>query len=156
MDLETLRRYQQYKAAAAALSDEIDSMYYRPSAASFEYHADHADLTGPTVRTLDKIEIRKEKLRQLLADYVALAEEIEDWLETVEDPQIQAICRYRFILGKQWGEISKLVCKSLNETTPRMILRRYLDSQYATAGSSGEPRTGSGKESAAKAGKALR
>lgn len=34
MDIETLRRYQQYKAAAAALSDEIDSMYYRPSAAA--------------------------------------------------------------------------------------------------------------------------
>lgn len=156
MDLETLRRYQQYKAAAAALSDEIDSMYYRPSAASFEYHADHADLAGPTVRILDNIENRKEKLRLLLADYVALAEEIEDWLETVEDPQIQAICRYRFILGKQWNEISRIVCGSLDESTSRSILRRYLNSQGASAGSSEEPSSGSGKESAAKAGKALR
>ena len=119
-------------------------------------HADHADLAGPTVRILDNIENRKEKLRLLLADYVALAEEIEDWLETVEDPQIQAICRYRFILGKQWNEISRIVCGSLDESTSRSILRRYLNSQSAAAGSSEEPSSGSGKESAAKAGKALR
>jgi hypothetical protein len=70
----------------------------------------------------------KEKLE---AKKLQMEEErfrIEEWLDTVEDPEIRSIVRFHYLLGYTWAETSKKVYKRIlpKEQAPRMRLKRYL------------------------------
>lgn len=137
MDIETLNNYRHYKDAIQTIHEELDMMYNPVSAVSFRYHYESSkDMTGSTIRTLRKIERQEERLQHLLDLYVDLAEEVETWLEDLDDPIAETIVRKRFILDKSWQEIANdIYGYGSNQSTPRMYLSRLLEKENSTTGS---------------------
>lgn len=112
MDAEKLRSYLGYRKAIKALSEEIEELYNPVSSISFQnyYKRTNRDTEGSTVRALRKIEARRDKLTQLLNEYLSASEEIEDWLENLHDPYAEAVIRNHFILGKTWSATAMKIC----------------------------------------------
>lgn len=132
MTIETLSEYRKLRTAIDALNEEIESLYNPVSSISFDryYKQTTKDYRGSTVRALEKIEQRREALSKTLEKYTELAEQIEEWIDTIDDPMIESIVRYRYILGKSWNETSKKVYGKLGKADScRMMVKRYIEKQ---------------------------
>ncbi|MBR6158129.1 MAG: hypothetical protein IKQ27_14320 [Lachnospiraceae bacterium] len=128
MDAEKLRSYLGYREAVKALSEEIEQLYNPVSSVSFQnyYKRTNKDTEGSTIRALRKVEARREKLTQLLNEYLSVSEEIEDWLENLHDPYAEAIIRHHFILGKTWSSTAVKLCGFDCGDTLRVYIHRLL------------------------------
>lgn len=59
-------------------------------------------------------------------------QEIEVWIDTVDDPRIRAIVQLRFIEERTWRQIPRLMGLDGNGSTEQKALQRYLkDSAYS-------------------------
>jgi hypothetical protein len=67
-----------------------------------------------------------EKLNQKIERYTDELIRIEAIIDLIEDPEIRAIARMRFIQNMKWEDISEKV--HLERTTCSKKLRRYLKS----------------------------
>lgn len=100
-------------------------MIYLPSSPSGNTTGAHSTEPGdPTVRTYHQIEALHARRRRLKAK-IAL---VDSWLLTLEDHQLAAIIRCRYIVGMSWAEVSWKICGSGSEATSRSIVRRYFGS----------------------------
>lgn len=81
---------------------------------------------SPQEEYLDKIEILEKKLLKRRSEFLERWMQIEIWLETVNDLQVESIVRRRFFLGDKWEAIAREVCHSTNPSTPIMLLKRFL------------------------------
>ena len=91
-----------------------------------------ADISNPTVNYVLKKEELTEKLKQrketLTAKLLKREEEearLEDIIERINDPEVKAIARMRFIDNMKWGEIGAKLY--LERTTCSKKLKRYID-----------------------------
>jgi len=128
MDAEKLRNYLDYKKAIKALDEEIELLYNPVSSISFQhyYNRSNKDADGSTIRTLRRIERRKQELTLMLNEYIEISEEIENWLKNLHDPYAEAIIRHHFILGKTWSATAVKVCGFDCGDTLRVYIRRLL------------------------------
>lgn len=132
MTIETLSEYRKLRTAIDILNEEIESLYNPVSSISFDryYKQTMKDSRGSTIRALEKIEQRREALSKTLDKYTELAEQIEEWIDTINDPMIESIVRYRYVLGKSWNETSRKVYGRFGKADScRMMLRRYMEKE---------------------------
>jgi len=66
----------------------------------------------------------KVKLERKVADLLELTNEVEEYIDGIEDSRIRQIMRYRFIDGMNWAQVAK----NMHETpdSARVALERYL------------------------------
>lgn len=112
MNAEKLRNYLDYKKAIKALDEEIEQLYNPVSSISFQhyYNRSNKDSDGSTIRTLRRIERRKQELTLMLNEYIEISEEIENWLKNLHNPYAEAVIRNHFILGKTWSATAMKIC----------------------------------------------
>lgn len=67
-----------------------------------------------------KLESKKEQLSRMTI-------EIDEWLMTINDPEIASIIRYHFILGLNWRETNVKVYGYPNYYRARKKIFRYFD-----------------------------
>ena len=83
-------------------------------------------LSEPVVSYVLKKEELVEKLNQKIARYTEELVRIENIIETIEDDEVRAIARMRFVLCMTWEDIGNKV--HLERTTCAKKLKRYIQS----------------------------
>ncbi len=132
MTIEKLASYRPLQVAIESLNEEIEALYTPVSSISFDryYKQTQRDTDGSTVRTLRKIEARREQLQMTLNHCIELTEEIENWLSGIPDQMVVSIVRYHYILGKTWVETSyKIYGHYGSANACRMTVKRYIASE---------------------------
>ena len=84
------------------------------------------EVSNPLEKYLIKKEALIEKLNQKIEKYTEELIRIEEVIERIDDPEIRAIARMRFIQNMKWEDIGEKMY--LERTTCSKKLRKYLDS----------------------------
>lgn len=128
MDLETLNRFRSLKKAIRYLRAEIEKEYYPVHSVKYDdYISSTHDYQGPTLKALDIIESKNGKLDRLLIEYTKLENDINQWLDDLNDPIAEVIIKYRFLLNKTWNQTGRLVYGTNNAGEAcRQYVRRLL------------------------------
>lgn len=83
--------------------------------------------SSPVEKHFKKAEELRDRISQKRIAALVQLTLIEDWLETVEDTQIQNIIKARYILGYSWKKVSEICYGLASESTPRMKIERFFD-----------------------------
>ena len=83
-------------------------------------------VSNPLEKYLLKKEALIEKLNQKIEKYTDELIRIEEVIERIDDPEIRAIARMRFIQNMKWEDIGEKMY--LERTTCSKKLRKYLES----------------------------
>lgn len=82
------------------------------------------DISSPTENYCLKKEKLLEKLNKKIEKYTDELIRIEDIIDRIDDPEIRAMARMRFIQNMKWEDISEKI--HLERTTCSKKLRKYL------------------------------
>lgn len=105
MTLEELNRYRKLRREIRALEDQLDNLYATPLPSVGEkIGSKPSGVSDPTKAQAMKAIQYQERLKAKRDMAEAELERIEAWMETVEDPEIRAIVRWRFVLGYSWDK----------------------------------------------------
>lgn len=117
-----LKDYRHIKKEIRMIDEELEWVYYPIASPNGKepgsYSRDPGDPTARAVRKAARLKERRARLSKKIDD-------VDWWLAHLDDHQLAAICRARYILGRQWSEISWEICGSDNISTARMIVTRH-------------------------------
>lgn len=81
--------------------------------------------SNPTEETALRIDALKHKLEKERQELLTLREEIEEWLASVIDPEIEAIVRWHYLLRLNWKQTNLKVYGYANYDYSRKRIDRY-------------------------------
>ena len=98
--------------------DELRQMAQSISSPGFEEHYNASKNTdAPYIRTLEKLWDMEEKVLREQENLVCLKAQIREVIAQVDNPEQQAVLRYRYIHNYSWPRIADIVL--VDETTVR-------------------------------------
>lgn len=123
MTVEKLEAYRGLTSEIKGLREQIDSLYdtYRSPQFISDGGSHSMSANSPTEDAVNKILQLKEKLEVA----VGQLQDVENWLSTVDDAEIRAICRHRFILNKSWSQTNVAVYGYPSYCNSRKRIMRY-------------------------------
>lgn len=134
MDIKTLEMYSGTAANIEALKAEITALYTPISSPNGHTGEGHSSTPGaPTERAAMRIIQMKQNLEYQMEQLLNLREEIETWLVSVEDNEIQAIVRWRYLIptrkgkARTWRDVNLRVYGHPDHWYSRNRLKRYLE-----------------------------
>ena len=107
------------------IKDEIRSLPII-SSPSMTGEAHGTDISSPIMSYVLKKEALIEKLNNKIAKYTEELIRIEDIIDKIDDVEIKAIARMRFIQCMKWEDIGEKI--HLERTTCSKKIRKYLES----------------------------
>lgn len=120
-----LKDYRHLVKEIRTIDEELEWIYFPVASPNGKTSGSRgSEPSDPTARAVRKAARLKERRARLQAK----VEAIDWWLLNLEDHQLAAICRERYVLGKSWAEVSLDVCGSDNFSTARMIVVRHFGS----------------------------
>lgn len=120
-----LKDYRHLVKEIRTIDEELEWIYFPVASPNGKTSGSRgSEPSDPTARAVRKA----AQLRERRARLAAKVEAIDQWLVELEDHQLAAICRARYVLGRNWSEISLEICGSGSEATARSIVRRYFGS----------------------------
>jgi hypothetical protein len=125
MTIDDLRKYQAYKNEIESLEQEKLSFYYpiQSPAANGSHSTTPGNPTERAVNQIARIDEMINRKKELLRDKV---EEIEHWIDTVEDPEVRAVARWHYLIGLTWNETARHNTYAVSSgESCRKIIKRY-------------------------------
>lgn len=120
-----LKDYRHLQKEIRTIDEELEWIYFPVASPNGKTSGSRgSEPSDPTARAVRKA----ARLRERRARLAAKVEAIDQWLVELEDHQLAAICRARYVLGRSWAEVSMDVCGSDNFSTARMIVVRHFGS----------------------------
>ena len=110
MTKEKLSKYYYLKQEIKQIEDkikEIDSTFMRASLINCEKF--ERKLSNPQEKRMILIEKYEQKLEIAINKSIEELIKIEEFINSIEDPENRMIFRYRYIELKSWNEISSLI-----------------------------------------------
>ena len=110
MTKEELSKYYYFKQEIKQVEDkikEIDSTFMRASLINCEKF--ERKLSNPQEKRMILIEKYEQKLEIAINKSIEELIKIEEFINSIEDPENRMIFRYRYIELKSWNEISSLI-----------------------------------------------
>ena len=110
MTKEELSKYYYFKQEIKQIEDkikEIDSTFMRASLINCERF--ERKLSSPQEKRMILIEKYEQKLEIAINKSIEELIKIEEFINSIEDPENRMIFRYRYIELKSWNEISSLI-----------------------------------------------
>ena len=105
MTIEQLEQYRGICSNIAAIKEELNNAYYPIASPSGKTDGGHGSTPGaPTERAAFKAMDLEERLTQRMAEQAKAAAEIESWLLTVADAEIESVIRWLYVLGLNWRQ----------------------------------------------------
>ena len=84
-------------------------------------------VSSPVERFYDRLEKLRTKLQTKLNEYVTEKEHIEEYIESIEDPEIRVIARLRFIDNEDYQTIGNEMF--MDRTTVYKKLKKYFEKE---------------------------
>ena len=126
MTINELSRYYHLSLKVQSLRDRIKELNSTTIGASkiSEVKVDSShNNDDPTSRIAIKLYILKKKLEEVLEESIEEETKINEYIESIDDLEVQEIVRYRFIALMKWEDIAdKLRC---DRTLPLKKLKIY-------------------------------
>lgn len=106
--IEKLKAFRGIQKEMDEIKREIDTLYFPISSPrpSDSHSTSPGDPTASAVHRIMRLEDRLTVLTAQLADEL---EEIEDWLETLNDHELRAIIRAHYLLGDSWARCTQRI-----------------------------------------------
>lgn len=128
MTIQELSKYHNIKTEMKQLEDTIYELETTMIGSSKITGMPLSTLSGnssPTERIGLKLAQLREKLVTKQEKLLDESHKIEDFLNTVDDEEIRIIVRERFLNGKTWDEVAKIIIT--DRSTPYYRLKNYLN-----------------------------
>lgn len=132
MDLKSLSQYRALKAELSSIREQIDGLRLTYGMSSVRYDGTGTgnstpSTSSPTEDVIIKLDTLERKYIKLIRKNLKSLEDIERWLDSLEDPEIKALCRYRYVIGYTWEETAFKVYGRPIEATARKRVVRYFE-----------------------------
>lgn len=133
--LEQLEQYPDICREVRTWQNELDALYkkyggivkdtVRGSSKDYPYTSHPMTITGVQTQPSKRIKIREERLKRRRAEAQAQKEEIEKFIDGLQDSQLRQIIHYHYIKGYSWVKTAGLV--NNKESAVRMKVKRYFE-----------------------------
>lgn len=128
MTIEELKNYRKLTYTIRYWKNELELLrkesYVRsPSLSGMPGSGDIKDPTGDRALKESKV---MERIERLYEEQQRERDRIMDWIETIDDPLVQAIMHARYIRQKSWAAVAHLIGGNNTPDSVRMAHNRYL------------------------------
>jgi len=125
MTLEELKKYSDLKAEIRALEIHKRTLY-RPIHSPVSDGGSYSTTPGdPTAAAVDKIMKVEQMIDQKLNETTDRVVEINQWMKTINDPQVEAIITLHFLSDLSWNQTAKMIYPTMTGDACRKIVKRY-------------------------------
>lgn len=127
--IEELKNYRYLQMQAQAIQEQIRQMYVPISSPQLSQIGTKSNVPGdPTRQAFYKIERLNRELEEKVNEIAVQMKRILDWVDTIENPEIQIIIRWHFMNGLSWKETARKIYSTSDSDSCRKKFYRYFES----------------------------
>ena len=113
---------------AQAIQEQIRQMYVPISSPQLSQIGTKSNVPGdPTRQAFYKIERLNRELEDKVNEIAVQMKRILDWVDTIDNPEIQIIIRWHFMNGLSWKETARKIYSTSDSDSCRMKFYRYFN-----------------------------
>lgn len=137
MDSKKLEQFREKKREVRMLEGKLESMKERceetisdvvqASSREFPYIRQSVRITGKDMTARKRMLVVKERLIKRKRELEEDIEEIERFIDIIEDSAIRQIIELRYIEGRKWRDISNELYGYPSEELARIKLKRFIE-----------------------------
>ena len=126
--VEELKNYRYLQMQAQAIQEQIRQMYVPISSPQLSQIGTKSNVPGdPTRQAFYKIERLNRELEDKVNEIAVQMKRILDWVDTIDNPEIQIIIRWHFMNGLSWKETARKIYSTSDSDSCRMKFYRYFN-----------------------------
>ena len=127
--IEELKNYRYLQMQAQAIQEQIRQMYVPISSPQLSQIGAKSNVPGdPTRQAFYKIERLNRELEEKVNEIAVQMKRILDWVDTIDNPEIQIIIRWHFMNGLSWKETARKIYSTSDSDSCRKKFYRYFES----------------------------
>lgn len=127
--IEELKNYRYLQMQAQAIQEQIRQMYVPISSPQLSQIGTKPNVPGdPTRQAFYKIERLNRELEEKVNEIAVQMKRILDWVDTIDNPEIQIIIRWHFMNGLSWKETARKIYSTSDSDSCRKKFYRYFKS----------------------------
>lgn len=127
--IEELKNYRYLQMQAQAIQEQIRQMYVPISSPQLSQIGTKSNVPGdPTRQAFYKIERLNRELEDKVNEIAIQMKRILDWVDTIDNPEIQIIIRWHFMNGLSWKETARKIYSTSDSDSCRKKFYRYFES----------------------------
>lgn len=127
--IEELKNYRYLQMQAQAIQEQIRQMYVPISSPQLSQIGTKSNVPGdPTRQAFYKIEKLNRELEDKVNEIAVQMKRILDWVDTIDNPEIQIIIRWHFMNGLSWKETARKIYSTSDSDSCRKKFYRYFES----------------------------
>ena len=129
LTIEELKNYRYLQMQAQAIQEQIRQMYVPISSPQLSQIGTKSNVPGdPTLQAFYKIERLNRELEEKVNEIAVQMKRILDWVDTIDNPEIQIIIRWHFMNGLSWKETARKIYSTSDSDSCRKKFYRYFES----------------------------
>lgn len=126
--IEELKNYRYLQMQAQAIQEQIRQMYVPISSPQLSQIRTKSNVPGdPTRSAFYRIEKLNQELEEKVNEIAVQMKRILDWVDTIDNPEIQIIIRWHFMNGLSWKETARKIYSTSDSDSCRMKFYRYFN-----------------------------
>lgn len=126
--IEELKNYRYLQMQAQAIQEQIRQMYVPVSSPQLSQIGTKSNVPGdPTRSAFYRIEKLNQELEEKVNEIAVQMKRILDWVDTIDNPEIQIIIRWHFMNGLSWKETARKIYSTSDSDSCRMKFYRYFN-----------------------------
>ena len=126
--IEELKKYRYLQMQAQAIQEQIRQMYVPISSPKLFQIGTKSNVPGdPTRQAFYKIERLNRELEDKVNEIAVQMKRILDWVDTIDNLEIQIIIRWHFMNGLSWKETARKIYSTSDSDSCRMKFYRYFN-----------------------------
>lgn len=127
--IEELKNYHYLQMQAQAIQEQIRQMYVPISSPQLSQIGTKSNVPGdPTRSAFYRIEKLNQELEEKVNEIAVQMKRILDWVDTIDNPEIQIIIRWHFMNGLSWKETARKIYSTSDSDSCRKKFYRYFES----------------------------
>ncbi len=128
MTKHDLNKYRHLLEEKKLIEAQLQACYNAIGSPNGRTDGSHGSTLGdPTARAAMEAIKLKDKLENKCMEIMIKANEIETWLDSIEDPEIRNIVRLRYFQSMSWAAVShELYGADATPEKPQVLLARFL------------------------------
>lgn len=125
MTIERLRQFRGIQKEVIELQREIDTLYFPISSPNGHTGMGSSTPGDPTEQAVNRIMALQEKAEALTQQLAKELEDIEAWLDGLEDHELRAIIRAHYLLGDTWKRCTQRILNYEYSESAKYRVYRY-------------------------------
>ena len=126
MTIERLRQFRGIQKEVIEIQREIDTLYFPISSPNGHQSMGSSMPGNPTERAVNRIIQLQEKAEALTQQLAQELEDIETWLDELDDHELRAIIRAHYLLGDSWSRCTQRILNyEFSDTAKKRVYRFF-------------------------------